>query len=468
MKRRNFVKGALGAAAAGVAYFGTTRVQESSYKKRIHNSTVAKNADVVIIGGGIVGCAAAYYLAKRGVKVALVEKGDLSTEGSGHTFGAIRTFGKGPAELPLTLKSAEMWKNLSTELNCDVGYRQGGGLSIAETEDELERLEQSVERNREAGGPDFRMISPGAIKRLIPPLEAPMAGAMYAPNSGRAERVLPARCFAEAARKLGAQIYTQTLCVGIEVSGGKVSGAVTDKGEIKAPTVISATGVHANQLASLVGFDLPLKIIRITEGETEPLKKHLFEPFFLGPATALQTDSGSIVYGSREAPHTDIGFDAFDDLNIWLPRLRNFGNMFELDVEGGHLKRELTRVFGPSFESRSKGAFPTFEPEVSIKGAELGFRRMQELMPSLKDVGMGKITAGRQGLSPDMLPVIGELDHPKGFVIAGDCSGTGYCLGPGIGHLLSELVVDGQTSLSIDAFRPSRFADGSFEMPSSV
>jgi glycine/D-amino acid oxidase-like deaminating enzyme len=277
--------------------------------------------------------------------------------------------------------------------------------------------------------------------------------------------VLPAMCYARAARKLGAQIYTHTLCVGVEVSGGKVSGVVTDKGEIKARTVISATGVHANRLASLVGFDLPLKIIRITEGETKPLKKHLFEPFFVGPATAVQTDSGSIVYGAREAPHHDIGFDAFDDLNIWLPRLSTFGNAFELDLEGGHLKRELTRVFGPSFESRRKGEFPTFEPDVSIEGAERGFRKMQELMPSLKEVGMGKISAGRQGLSPDMLPVIGELDHPKGFITAGDCSGTGYALGPAIGELLSELIVDGQTSLSIDAFRPGRFAEGNFEMP---
>jgi glycine/D-amino acid oxidase-like deaminating enzyme len=466
MKRRTFVKGALGAVATTGAYFGVARVQETAYKKSVHNSIVPKTADVVIIGGGIVGCAAAYYLAKRGVKIALVEKGDLSTEGSGHTFGAIRTFGKGPAELPLTLKSAEMWKNLSAELNCDVGYRQGGGLILAKTEDELEPLEQYVERSREVGGLDFKMVTPGAIKRMIPPMEAPMAGALHAPSSGRAERVLPAMCFAGAARKLGAEFYTQTLCVGVEVSGGKVSGVVTDKGEIKAPTVISATGVHANRMAELVDFDLPLKIIRITEGETEPLKPDLFKPWFVGPLTAVQTGSGTIIFGSKESPQHDIGFDALDNLNIWLPRFANLGNRFELEFEGGHLKREMKRIFGPSFESRRKGEFPTFEPDFSIEGAERGFRKMQELMPSLKEVGMGKISAGRQGLSPDMLPVIGELDHPKGFITAGDCSGTGYALGPAIGELLSELIVDGQTSLSIDAFRPSRFADGSIDMPS--
>jgi glycine/D-amino acid oxidase-like deaminating enzyme len=279
--------------------------------------------------------------------------------------------------------------------------------------------------------------------------------------------VLPAMCYARAARKLGAQIYTHTLCVGVEVSGGKVSGVVTDKGEIKAPTVISATGANANRMAKLVDFDLPLKILRVTEGETEPLKPGLFEPFIVGAVTAVQTDSGSIIFGSMKPAQSDMGFEVFDDLNIWLPRFRSFGNILDLEFEGGHLKREIKRIFGPSFESRSKGAFPTFEPEVSVKGAELGLLRLQELMPSLKEVKIGKISAGRMEITPDMIPVIGELDHPKGFISAGDHSGGGYAHGPGIGELLSELVVDGQTSLSIDAFRPGRFAEGDFEMPGS-
>jgi len=430
-------------------------------------STVVNKADVVIIGGGIVGCAAAYYLAKRGVKVALVEKGDISCEGSGHTFGAVRTFGKNPVEIPLMLKSVEMWKNLSAELNCEVGYRQEGGLYLAKTEDELEPIEQYLKGSRQEGELDCRMLTPSDIKRLIPPLEAPMAGALYSPSSGWAERVLPARCFAEAARKLGAQIYTGTLCVGIDVSGGKVTGVMTDEGEVKTHTVINAAGVHAHRVARLVGFHMPLKITRITEFETEPLKQNLFKPWFVGPCTAVQTGSGTIIAGTGETHH-DLGFDAFDDLQIWLPRLRNFRKMVELGFEGGHLKRELIRVFGLSLESRCEAAFPTFEPKASIKGAERAFRRLQELMPSLKEVRIAKVSAGLEGLTPDMLPVIGELNDPKGFIMAAGCSGVGYALGPVVGDLLSELIVDGQTSLSVGAFRPSRFAEGKFETPSSA
>jgi len=128
----------------------------------------------------------------------------------------------------------------------------------------------------------------------------------------------------------------------------------------------------------------------------------------------------------------------------------------------------LIRVFGLSFESRLKAAFPTFEPKASIKGAEKAFRRLQELMPSLKDVKIAKISAGLVGFTPDMLPVIGELNGPKGFVMAAGWSGVGYALGPAVGDLLSELIVDDRNSLSIDAFRPGRFTEGKLEIPSSV
>jgi len=428
---------------------------------------VVNKADVVIIGGGIFGCAAAYYLAKRGVKVALVEKGDISGEGSGHTFGAIRTFGKDPVEIPLMLKSIEMWKNLSAELNCEVGYRQEGGLYIAKTEDELDTIERFLEGSRKETELDCRILTPSEIKKMIPPLEAPMAGALYSPSSGWVERVVPARCFAEAARKLGAQIYTGTLCVGIDVSGEKVTGVMTDRGEIKAHTVINAAGVHSHRVAKLVGFHMPMKITRITEFETEPLKQNLFKPWFLGPATAVQTGSGTIIAGTK-ATHHDLGFDAFNDLKMWLPQLLRNRKMVKLGFEGGHLKRELIRVFGLSFESRRKAGFPTFEPKVSIRGAEQAFYRLQQLMPSLKDVRIAKVTAGLEGLTSDLLPVIGELDDPKGLIMVVGGGGAGYALGPVVGDLLSELIVDGQTSLSIDAFRPSRFAGGKFQKPSSA
>jgi len=429
-------------------------------------SIPAKEADVVIIGGGLIGCAAAYYLAKRALKAVVVEKGNISCEGSGTTFGAIRTFGKNPVEIPLTLKSTEMWKTLSAELNCEVGYVQEGGLYIAETEDELEPLEQYAEGTHQEEKLDCRIIGPSEIKTLIPLLEMPMAGALYSPSSGWAERVVPARCFADAARKLGTQIHTETLCVGMEVSGGKVSGVRTNKGEIKAHTVINAAGVYAHRVARMVGFHMPLKIICMTECETEPLGQHPFKPWFVGLSTAVPTVRGTIIVGGG-GTHYDLGFDAFNDLQIWLPRLRNFRKMVNLRLDGAHLKRELVRVLSLSSESRRKAAFPTFVPKATIKGAEKAFRRLQELMPSLEEVKIAKISAGLEGLTPDMLPVIGELNKPKGFVMAAGWSGVGYALGPAVGHLLSEVIVDGKTSLPIDAFRPDRFAEGKLEMPSS-
>jgi len=430
-------------------------------------SILAKEADVVIIGGGLIGCAAAYHLARRGVKAVLVEKGDISGEGSGTTFGVVRIVGRDPVEIPLQLKSTEMWQNLSAELDCEVGFRQGGCLYLAETETDLAPLEQYHERSRQGGVLDCRMVGPGEVKRLIPPLERPMKGALYSPRDGFAERLVPARGFASAAGKLGAQIHTETLCVGIEVSGGRVSGVITNKGEVRAHTVVNAAGVYAHRVASMVGFHMPLKIIRTTECETEPLGRPLFKPWFMGPGVmALQTIRGTVIAGGGKVDH-DLGLDDLNDLRAWLPHLRAFRKIMNLRLDTGHLKREFVRVFGPSFESRRKAAFPTLEAKATIKRAEKSFQRLQELMPSLKAARIASIWAGLVGFTPDMLPLIGELDNPRGLVMAAGWSGHGYALGPAVGHLLSELIVDGRTSLSIGAFRPGRFAEGKVAKPPS-
>lgn len=434
------------------------------------SSILAKEADVVIIGGGLIGCAAAYNLAKRRVKIALVEKGSISGEGSGTTFGAVRTVCRDPAEMPLALKSMGMWKNLSAALNCEVGFWQGGCLYIREKEEELEPLEQAVEMSRQGGVLDCRMLGSNEIKKLMPLMELPMAGALYSEGSGVAEPLVPARCYADAARRLGAQIYTETLCVGIEASGGRVSGVMTNKGEIKTHTVVNAAGVHAHRVARLVGFHMPLKVVNSLWGETESLGRVLFKPYFRGNRmTARSTVRGTIIFGGPRKKPADhaLGLDAFNDFRIWLPLLLTFRQGIKLRLELSHLKREFVRVFGISFESRSKATFPTFVPKANIKSGENNFQVLLELLPSLKTVKIAKIWSGLVGLTPDMLPLIGELDNPKGFVMAAGWSGHGYALGPAVGELLSELIVDGKTSLSISAFRPSRFTEGKLGMPFS-
>lgn len=431
---------------------------------------MTKRADVVIIGGGIIGCAAAYYLAKRKIKVVLIEKGDISGEGSGTSFGAVRTVCRDPLEIPLALKSLGMWRNLSAELDRDVGFFQGGCLYLREKEEELEPLMQAADISRRAGVPDCRMVGTDEIYKLIPALKVPMAGALYSESGGIAEPVVPAKCFAHAAKKLGALVYANTLCAGIEVGGGRVNGVITDRGVIKTKTAVNAAGVHAHRTAKLVGFHMPLKIVSSLWGETEPLGKILIKPYFReNRVTARSTTKGTVVFGGPRKKPADhnLGLDCFDDLRIWLPLFRTFGKGIRLRLNKAHLKLEFVRMFGVSAESRNHATFQTFVPEADVDDGRNNFLALQKLLPSLKDVKIARLWTGLVGLTPDMLPLIGELDNPKGFVMAAGWSGHGYTLGPAVGELLSELITEGKTSLSLNAFQPNRFAEGKFGKPFS-
>lgn len=431
---------------------------------------MVKKADVVVVGGGISGCATAYYLAKRGVKVALVEKGEIASEGSGTTFGILRDIGRDPLETPLANASLQIWENLSAELNCDIGYIQGGGIYVAETEEELERFE-GYARTAHESGVGCRIINVDEVRKFVPPLEAPLAGGLYSEMSAHAEPVATVNCFANAARGLGAQIYTRTLCWGIQVKRGRVSGVATNRGEIKTNTVVNAAGVYANRVAKMVGFHIPLKVVALTVAETEPVPPQ-FRTWIRGSrcGATRQTIRGTIYFlrGLNIPIEYYIGFDAFQDLGIWLPRLRAFRELTNLRFDLSYLQREFRRLFSISRKARRTAAFPIFVPKPNAKFVETDTQNLYKTMPSLRGTKVARMWAGLVDFTPDMIPVMGELDNPKGFIIAAGFSGHGFTLGPITGIIISELVVDGKTSLSIEGFRPSRFAEGKFGMPADL
>jgi len=430
---------------------------------------MVKHSDVVIIGGGISGCATAYYLAKRGVKVALLEKGEIASEGSGTNVGLIRGIGRATCETPLAKSSLEIWGNLSAELNCDAGFIQGGGIYLAETKEELEEFEIYAKMAHESGI-DCRLIDADEVRKLIPPLEVPLAGGLYSKMAGHVEPATAVNCFANAARRLGAQIYTKTPCWGIQVSRGRVSGVVSNQGEIKTETVVNAAGVYANRVAKLVGFHIPLKVVVFTVAETEPLPLQ-FTTWFRGSHCGVTPSIRGTLYFTRGLGvpiEYYIGLDAFQDLRIWLSRFRAFRECTKLRFDLSYLGREFRRVFGISQEAKRAAEFPLFDPKPNAKFVELYTQGLYETMPSLRGTRVARTWAGLIDLTPDMLPLLGKVENPKGFIIATGFSGHGFGLGPVIGRIISELVLDGKTSLPIEAFRPSRFAEGKFGMPARL
>src|SRR5438045_523092 len=185
--------------------------------------------DVVVIGGGIIGTSTALFLAQKGIRVTLCEKGHVAGEQSSRNWGWCRKMGRDPRELPLIIESLRLWQGMNELVEAETGFRQAGIMYLAETQAELGQLEGWLEHARQYQL-DTRILTRAEAAELMPGLTGNWTGALYTASDGKAEPQRAAPAIAEAARRRGAAIVTQCAARGIETQGGRVSAVVTEKG----------------------------------------------------------------------------------------------------------------------------------------------------------------------------------------------------------------------------------------------
>ena len=267
--------------------------------------------DAVVVGGGLAGCATAYYLARDGVQVELLEQGELNALASGANSGSLhvqipaepfRVFGEDwarrfAASLPLFTQSLTLWRAASAELDIDLGVQLRGGLMVAATDAEMRLLERKTAIER-ASGVDVAVIGRDELRRLAPYLAPHLVGAAFCPDEGKANPLLAAPAFAAAAARHGARIRRQVTVTGLRRSGTGYVLATT-AGDVHAARVVNAAGAGARQLAGWLGVDFPMRAepiqVSVTE-PVEPLIPHLV--YAAGEKLTLkQTANGSLLIG---------------------------------------------------------------------------------------------------------------------------------------------------------------------------
>ncbi len=367
-------------------------------------------AEVAIIGGGIVGCCAAYYLARRGVKVVLLEKSVTGGEASGRNGGGVRAQCRDRRERPLAIASIKLWVGLQAELGFDVEYVQGGNIRMATTEERMATLRCESEEELE-DGLVVELWDRDELRRRAPYLSDAFIGAKYCPTDGSANPILASRAFGWAARQSGATLLTHTEAVNIGVQAGRVTwvAARGKDGEVlvEAPWVIHAGGPWTPQLSRTLGIQAPIEPARSTIAITQRMPP-LFKEFI------SSHDMGVYARQAREG-HVHIG-----------------------------------GVGAPA------GTFDQSVPAATIEHLARGAARM---LPALCGANLLRTWSGTLEVTPDKVPIIDHVDRIKGYVLASGFSGHGFCLGPIAGKLLSELIADGAPSLSLHEFRLSRFAN---------
>jgi len=372
--------------------------------------------DVVVVGGGISGTAAAHDLARSGARVTLIERGpELAAMASGWTLAGVRQSGRLAPEVPLAQAAVKRWEHLNEELDADTEYRQQGNLRLARTPDEVDIIRAMVEEQQALGLEISFLSDNAAVRAVAPALSETVLAASYCPTDGHANPKLAVNAFGRAAEEEGVTIRTNTEVTEIVADGGRVRGVLTNDGMIAADTVVVAAGVYTNRLVRPFGIEIPITITQAIIAQTAPAPPLLEQ--------VLGVANGDVA-GRQEV--------------------------------SGRLRFTGTSLPWPSGE-------PTRDPIALLPPAgEIAalVQRTAAVFPAFATFGLEHLWGGLLDMTPDALPVIERAEQVDGLVVAAGFSGHGFCLGPVTGRILAELVTTGTSSLPIEAFRSSRFGDG--------
>jgi glycine/D-amino acid oxidase-like deaminating enzyme len=419
-------------------------------------STLPREADAVIIGGGIIGVSAALFLARAGLRPLVLEKGRIAGEQSGRNWGWVRRMGRDPAELELARRSLWLWERLTAE-GLDTGFVRAGIVYLCRNEREMARRLAWHERHAGAAGGDIRVLSGREAARLLPMLKRPVAGALFSPGDGRAEPAQATRAIAAAARAAGAIIREHCAAAAVECGGGLVCGVITEHGRIGTRRVIVAGGAWSRLLLERTGIVIPQAGV-INSVAILPPVKNMPECCIGAGSHALRPRAdGGIVLAHGRVSQVPLTRQHFRFLRQYL-----FGYL----AEWRHLPPLLRPLPAPWAAATRKGETDPapflrermIDPPPSRLLLRRALRAAARDFPALEDVRIRRMHAGLIDVLPDAIPIIDTAFRPQGLVIATGFSGHGFGIGPAAGELAAALLLGRTPPVDAGPFVLERFS----------
>lgn len=372
---------------------------------------MSNNAEIIIIGGGIIGCATAYYLAKNGVKDVIVLEGSdfMGNGGSSRNGGGVRQSGRDVRELPLVMYGIKnLWPHLSEELEVDCEYHQDGNLRLGKTEAHKATLTKLAD-NARGVGLDVRMIGGDEVRQINPYLSHEVTCASWCPTDGHANPLTTTLGFYRMARRLGVRFITGEPVVSLGMVRSKIRKVVTPNNTYEGEKVLVAAGLDSRPILTSVGIDIPMtnSLLEALVTEAEP---HMFDQM-LGTAEAdfygHQTKHGSFVFGGSS------GLERYN---------------------------------------KDNGT-----PVTNSKTAPCICRGIMKYFPDLAKAKIVRTWAGWMDASSDGVPSLGKVDEVPGLYVACAFNGHGFGIAPAAGEQLAKLMITGTTDISLDELRYDRY-----------
>ncbi|MFT7772778.1 NAD(P)/FAD-dependent oxidoreductase [Roseateles sp.] len=418
--------------------------------------TLPSHADCVVIGAGIVGVSAAYWLARAGQRVVLLEKGRVGAEQSSRNWGWCRQQNRDARELPLSTKSLALWEDMAADIGDDMGFSRCGLLYLSNDDKEIDTWATWGKFARGVGV-QTQMLSPAEAAQRGQATAKAWKGGVWSPTDGIADPSRAAPAIARGVIKHGGVVLQGCAARGIEREAGAVSGVITERGVIRTRQVVMAGGAWAASFLHQLGIGFPQAAIRSSILSVAPGAQGL-------PA-ALHTAAASVTRRSDGGYTLAIsGFGKVDPTPGMLYGAKHFVPMFAKRwrmLSPGNLQ-----AWRAGFETRRRWAMdqPTpmeavriLDPRPSHATLAQTLRQARELLPGLTQVPVQAQWAGYIDSTPDGVPVIDASIGVPGLLLAAGFSGHGFGIGPGAGHLVADILLGRTPITEIAQYRLARF-----------
>jgi len=379
-----------------------------------------RRADVIIIGAGVIGASIAYYLGKEGIRAVVLDKKQIASGSSGACEGLLLLQSKKPGiHLDMALESLRRFPALAQELDPPIEYENKGGVVVIETEEELAAMQLFVEKQKKHKV-DVSLLSSEQAREKEPALSENIIGATFSPLDSQANPILLTFGFLRSAQKAGAKVFANTAVRAIELTRNRVAAVITDKGKIETNVLINAAGVLAPRIGEMVSLDIPIKPRRgqilVTEAAAPLLKRCILSAMYIAAK-----------FNPKIAEAGGVGFAVEQTAN-------------------GNILIGSTREF-VGFDKRT-----TYEGIHTIAGNIL------RVIPEIGNLHVIRAFAGLRPYTPDGLPILGEVETIKGFIMAAGHEGDGITLAPITGEMIAKLVATGSAPFPLEDFRLERFS----------
>lgn len=420
-------------------------------------------ADVVIVGAGIIGATAAYKLAQDGADVVLIERLYTSGQQSIRNWGFVRQAGRNSAELPLMKAAVQRWSDLENELDTDLGWVQGGCLTVSNTAKQTRRFRSWVEM-ADRYDVDSRIVTSAEIDRIAPGLSVDTVNAaLYCPDDGHADPVKTTAALLEAASRNGATVRTGESVLGFTRSSDRLTGVSTTEGHITADTVICSAGAGSRQLLRKVNIDIPQQYILSTAALTTPLPQFTQAAVWTPSVSFQQRPDGRCVFAGGGTGEIQIGLDTALMARYFLPGLVKNLPHLKLRIGRRLLQQLKTAVVGfrrTGVQEIANSVDPA--PLPNTRQVRKSFTELQRILPLAKMSNVESTWSGIIDTTPDATPIIDRAESPSGLVVATGFSGHGFGIGVPAGEAAASLALGCHLPFDMHPFRVGRFHDKSY------